>query len=253
MDSVIRVPELVQAIASIGMPAVALTDQGNLFALVKFYKAAQAAGIKPIIGADLRLRDMEADTFSIFTLLCCDEQGYHNLSMLVTRSYLEGQPRGIPMLERQWLTGHADGLIALSGGREGNIGRSLLAGRAPGARELLNDWSELFPQRFYIELQRTGREGEAEYLRGAVQLAVAAGAPLVATNDVRFLKADSFEAHEARVCIQAGYTLNDSRRPRDYSEQQYLRSEQEMLQLFADLPEALENSVEIVQRCNFTL
>ncbi|MGH8320478.1 MAG: DNA polymerase III subunit alpha, partial [Gammaproteobacteria bacterium] len=201
----------------------------------------------------LRLRDMETDAFSTFTLLCCNEQGYHNLSMLVTRSYLEGQPRGIPMLERQWLTGHADGLIALSGGREGNIGRSLLAGRASGARELLDDWSELFPQRFYIELQRTGREGEEEYLRGAVQLAVTAGAPLVATNDVRFLKADSFEAHEARVCIQAGYTLNDSRRPRDYSEQQYLRSEQEMLQLFADLPEALENSVEIARRCSFTL
>ncbi|MGH8283537.1 MAG: DNA polymerase III subunit alpha, partial [Gammaproteobacteria bacterium] len=253
MDSVIRVPELVQAVVGMQMPAVGLTDQGNLFALVKFYKTVQAAGIKPVIGADMRLHDAETDSFSLFTLLCCSGEGYHNLSTLITRSYLEGQPRGIPMLERQWLTGHTDGLIALSGAREGNIGRSLLGGRESKARELLNDWLGLFPEHFYIELQRTGRDSEEEYLQSAVRLAATTHAPLVVTNDVRFLKAESFEAHEARVCIQAGYTLNDPRRPRHYSEQQYLRSEQEMLRLFADLPEALENSIQIAQRCNFEL
>ncbi|MGB9429915.1 MAG: DNA polymerase III subunit alpha [Gammaproteobacteria bacterium] len=251
VDSVIRVPELAQAVADMRMPAVALTDQGNLFALVKFYKAAETHGIKPIIGADLRLKDMDSDTFSIFTLLCCDAQGYRNLSTLITRSYLEGQPRRVPMLERGWLSGHTDGLIALSGAREGDIGRTLLAGR--DARPLLAEWQRLFPQRFYLELQRTGREGEEEYLRAVLPLASAQGVPLVATNDVRFLKAESFEAHEARVCIQEGHTLNDPRRPRHYSEQQYLRSEAEMLKLFTDIPEALENSVEIARRCNFAL
>ncbi|MGA9852376.1 MAG: DNA polymerase III subunit alpha [Gammaproteobacteria bacterium] len=251
VDSVIRVPELVQIVSDMQMPAVALTDQGNLFALVKFYKAAQAKGIKPIIGADLRLHDEETDAFSIFTLLCCNQQGYRNLSTLITRSYLEGQQRGVPMLVRQWLVGHTDGLIALSGGREGDVGRTLLAGR--DARPLLAEWQRLFSDRFYVELQRTSREREEEYLRAAVQLAATAGVPLVATNDVRFLNAESFEAHEARVCIQEGHTLNDPRRPRRYSEQQYLRSEQEVLQLFGDLPEAVENSVEIARRCNYEL
>ncbi|HKT31981.1 MAG TPA: DNA polymerase III subunit alpha [Gammaproteobacteria bacterium] len=252
-DSVIRIPDLVQAVAAAGMPAVALTDQGNVFALVKFFRAAEAAGIKPLVGADMRLRDTEADGSSRFTLLCCDARGYRNLSQLITRSYLEGQQRGLPVLERAWLAQHCDGLIALSGGREGEIGRALLGGRDSQAQALLQDWMHWFPQRFYLEVQRTGREGEEEYLRAAVALAARRGVPLVATNDVRFLQMADFGAHEARVCIQEGYTLNDVRRPRRYSEQQYLRSAAEMQQRFADLPEALENSVEIARRCNFSL
>ena len=252
-DSVIRVPQLMQSLAAMKMPAIALTDQGNLFALVKFYKAAQAHGIKPIIGADLRLRDDDGSTSCNFTLLCCDTQGYRNLSVLITRSYLEGQQRGMPMLERQWFEGHTQGLIALSGGRESDVGRALLAGRNDQAHALLKDWLALFPEHFYMELQRTGREGEEDYLRMAVKLAATSSVPLVATNDVRFIKMEEFESHEARVCIQSGHVLNDPRRPRPYSQQQYLRTEEQMLQLFSDLPEALENSVEIAKRCNFTL
>ena len=252
-DSVIRVPQLMQSLAAMKMPAIALTDQGNLFALVKFYKAAQAHGIKPIIGADLRLRDDDGSTSCNFTLLCCDTQGYRNLSVLITRSYLEGQQRGMPMLERQWFEGHTQGLIALSGGRESDVGRALLAGRNDQAHALLKDWLALFPEHFYMELQRTGREGEEDYLRMAVKLAATSSVPLVATNDVRFIKMEEFESHEARVCIQSGHVLNDPRRPRPYSQQQYLRTEEQMLQLFSDLPEALENSVEIARRCNFTL
>lgn len=252
-DSVIRIPELVAAAAAADMPAVALTDQGNVFALVKFFRAAETAGIKPLIGADLRLRDSEADGSSRFTLLCCDARGYRNLSQLITRSYLEGQQRGQPVLERAWLAEHCAGLIALSGGREGEIGRALLAGRDSQAQTLLEEWARWFPRHFYLELQRTAREGEEEYLRAAVALAARSGLPVVATNDVRFLQAADFGAHEARVCIQEGYTLNDVRRPRRYSEQQYLRSAAEMQQRFADLPEALENSVEIARRCNFSL
>lgn len=253
IDSVIRVPDLMHALSAYHMPAVALTDQGNLFALVKFYKAAQSHGIKPIIGADVRIRDSSPDQFSNLTLLCSDVRGYRNLSRLITRSYLEGQYRGIPLMERQWFAGCTDGLIALSGGREGDIGRALRADRPAQARSLLDEWLGLFPERFYIELQRTGREGEADYLPPAVHLASASSVPLVATNDVRFLDAASFGAHEARVCIQEGQSLNDAHRPRLYSEQQYLRTEAEMTDLFSDLPEALENTVQIACRCNFAL
>src|SRR5574337_630483 len=253
VDSVIRIPELVQAVAASGMPAVALTDQGNVFALVKFMQAAETGGLKPLIGADLCLRDRDGDGVSNFTLLCCDVPGYRNLSRLITRSYLEGQQHGLPTLERAWLAAHCEGLIALSGAREGEIGRALLAGHDSQAFALAQEWMRWFPQRFYLEIQRTGREGDEEQLHAAVKLAARSGLPVVATNDVRFLRAADFGAHEARVCIQQGHTLNDPRRPRHYSEQQYLRSPEEMQRLFADLPEALENTVEIARRCNFSL
>ncbi|MGE5624992.1 MAG: DNA polymerase III subunit alpha [Bacillota bacterium] len=251
-DSVIRVPDLMQALKRSGMPAVALTDQGNLFALIKFYEEAQDAGLKPIVGADLRVREGDGDP-ALITLLCCDHAGYLNLSALITRSYLEGQKRGLPLLEREWFTGRTHGLIALSGGREGDIGRALLAGREAEAHARLAAWRILFPGRFYMELQRTGRDQESEYLEAAVRLAAGSDVPVVASNDVRFLAPDDFEAHEARVCIQEGRVLNDPRRPRRYSEQQYLKSADEMAQLFADLPEALANSVEIARRCNLKL
>ena len=157
------------------------------------------------------------------------------------------------MLEREWFQGKTTGLIALSGGREGDVGRALLANRDQDARTRLTEWQALFPDRYYIELQRTGRGQEEDYLDAAVRLASSAGVPVVATNDVRFLSPDDFEAHEARVCIQQGRVLDDPRRPRNYSEQQYLKTAEEMVALFADLPEALENSVEIARRCNLQL
>ncbi|HET7176206.1 MAG TPA: DNA polymerase III subunit alpha [Gammaproteobacteria bacterium] len=252
-DSVIRVPDLMRAVRAQGMPAVALSDQGNLFALIKFYEEAEEAGIKPIVGTDLRIRDGDNGETALITLYCCDHQGYLNLSALITRSYLEGQKRGEPVLEREWFAGKTEGLIALSGGKEGDVGRALLAGRAAEARTRLAAWRKLFPERYYLELQRTGRPLENEYLEAVVDLAAAEGVPVVATNDVRFLQRDEFEAHEARVCIQEGRVLDDPRRPRHYSEQQYLKSAAEMAELFADLPEALENSVEIARRCNLHL
>ncbi|HET7921491.1 MAG TPA: DNA polymerase III subunit alpha, partial [Gammaproteobacteria bacterium] len=250
-DSVIRVPELMQFARQQAHPALGLTDQGNLFALVKFYKQAHKHGIKPVIGADLRLHDPESGQFHAFSLLCRDLTGYRNLSALITRSFLEGQQRGSPMLERAWLREHSDGLIALSGAVHGDVGHALLAGRDP--EPLLESWRQMFPERFYIELQRTGRAQEEQYLHAAVELAARRGIPVVATNDVRFLRQGDFGAHEARVCIQEGHALNDPRRPHRYSDQQYLRSESEMLELFSDLPEALDNSVEIARRCNLGL
>ena len=253
-DGFVRIPALIEALAGAEMPACAVTEQGNLFSLVKFYSAAQARGIKPIIGADLMIRaDGDADQGSRLVLLCQNETGFRSLCRLVTRSYFEGQVRGVPMLEDGWLDGSSDGLIALSGGVAGDVGQLIVAGRSREAARRLERWKALFPDRYYIELQRTGRESEEFHIHESIELASRGDVPVVATNDVRFLAAEDFEAHEARVCIQSGRVLADPRRQRAYSDQQYLRSPQEMSQLFEDLPEAIENSVEIARRCNVTL
>jgi DNA polymerase-3 subunit alpha len=254
VDGVVRVKPLVKAVAEQGMPACAVTDQSNLFAMVKFYRAAIASGVKPIIGVDVWLaNEDEPAKPSRLVLLCQTNEGYRNLTQLVSRCYTEGQHRGIPILQPDWLEGNSDGLIALSGGREGDVGRALLAGDTARTEEVLARWQRLFPDRYYLELQRTGRPEEEDYLHAAVALAQAEGLPVVATNDVRFLKAEDFDAHETRVCIHDGRTLDDPRRPKNYSEQQYLRSPQEMAELFSDIPEALENTVEIAKRCNVEL
>jgi DNA polymerase-3 subunit alpha len=254
VDSLVRIRSLVQATHEAGMPAVAVTDQNNVFAMIKFYRAAQAAGVKPIIGADTFLVGLtESGRISRFTFLCQNEVGYRNLSRLLSRAYREGQNQGVPRLQWSWLQDQSDGLIILSGGREGNVGQALLAGNDTQCRKLLERWQALFPNRYYLELHRTGREDEEDYLHAAVELALTYDIPVVATNDVRFLSPQDFEAHEARVCIHEGRTLDDPRRTRRYSEQQYLRTPSEMAELFADLPEALENTVEIAQRCNLEL
>jgi DNA polymerase-3 subunit alpha len=255
VDSVVRVPDLMDAVAEAGMAAVALTDESNLFALVKFYKAALAKGIKPLIGVDLWLAEAgERDPPSRLTLLCMDEPGYLNLSRLVSRAYLEGQRKDTPRVERDWLTPETvAGLIALSGAAEGDVGRALVAGRPAEARRLARAWDELFPARYYLELQRLGRAGEEQWVAATVALAQDLALPVVATNDVRFLKAEDFEAHEARVCIHDGNQLADPSRPRRYTRQQYLRTPEEMALLFADLPEALANTVAIARRCSLPL
>ncbi|MBD3670364.1 MAG: DNA polymerase III subunit alpha [Gammaproteobacteria bacterium] len=254
VDGIVRMKPLVKTVAEAGMPAVAVTDMSNMFGLVKFYKAAMAAGVKPIFGCDVWVHDDEdTNNPSRLVLLCRTDVGYRNLTRLVSRAYQQGQVRGIPMLRKEWFDGLTDGIIALSGGREGEIGRALLASKGEAAREAAAFWSGLFPDCFYLELQRTGREQEEDYIHAAVNLALEHELPVVATNDVRFIKAEDFEAHEARVCIHDGRTLDDPRRPKLYSEQQYLRTPQEMMELFADIPEALENTIEIARRCNITL
>ncbi|HTC50303.1 MAG TPA: DNA polymerase III subunit alpha [Steroidobacteraceae bacterium] len=255
VDSVVRVPELLAATVAAGMPAVAVTDQNNLFAMVKFYREALNQGIKPIVGVDLLLAETaERRGSSRLTLLCQNQEGYRNVTRLVTRAYLEGQKNGPPMVERSWLTAQSlTGLIGLSGGAAGDIGCALLNGRPQDARSQLDFWRGLFGDRFYIELQRLGRRDEESYIAAAVELAAARGVPLVATNDVRFLGAADFETHEARVCIQGGHLLTDPARPRLYSAQQFLRTPQQMCELFADLPEATANSVQIARRCNLVL
>ncbi len=254
VDGLLRIKPLVNAVAERGMPAVAVTDQHNFFGAVKFYTAAQQAGIKPILGADLRLRDPDNDKqYRRFVLLCQNHTGYLNLSRLLSRAYQEGQHLGVPMLELDWLTGQTEGLICLCGGREGLLGSALLHQKHEVVSRISAHWQHLFPDRFYLELVRTGREEEERFIQAALDWAVTAALPVVATNDVRFLDAQDFEAHEAKVCINEGRLLDDPRRPRNYSEQQYLRSPQEMIELFKDIPEAIENTVEIAKRCNVEL
>ncbi len=255
VDGVVRIKPLVNSAAKLGMPAVAVTDQSNLFHLVKFYKAAMATGVKPICGVDAWIRDPQnANNPFRLVFLIQDNTGYKNLTRLVSRSYREGQHLGKAMMEREWLTGDScAGLIALSGGRGGDIGRALLSGNPVEATRYLHDWLDIFGDRFYLELHRTGRPDEERVLHESVALATNYDIPVVATNDVRFLKVDDFEAHEVRVCIHEGRTLDDPRRPKYFSEQQYLRTPKEMRELFSDIPEALENTLEIARRCNLEL
>ena len=255
VDGIVRVPELMAAVAAAGMPAVALTDQSNLFAMVKFYKEAQGAGVKPLIGVDAWVREVgERAPPSRVVFLCQNLVGYRHLTQLVTRSFLEGQQRGAPMLERSWLQRDVlTGLIVLSGGAEGDIGQAFARGKDEEAARCLERWQDLCGDRFYLEVQRTGRAGEAVYAEAALDMAQERGVAAVATNDVRFLTRPEFDAHEARVCIHAGAQLADTSRARRYSEEQYLKTPAEMAELFADAPELLLNTVEVAKRCSLEI
>lgn len=254
VDGLVKLKPLAKKMAEMTMPAVALTDFNNFFGLVKFYKAMQSVGVKPIAGADVLIADNESESAPTqLVLLVLDQIGYQNLTKLISKAYSEGQRQGLPIINRAWLSQYSEGLIALSGGRMGAVGVALISGRTAEAENLLQEMMGLFPDRFYLELQRTGRADEEDYLHAAVELAEKTGCPVVATNDVRFIEAEEFEAHEARVCIYEGRTLDDPRRERRYSASQYLRTAEEMVELFADIPEALENSVEIAKRCNLNL
>ena len=255
IDGIVRVPELMAAVAAARMPAIGLTDQCNLFAMVKFYKEALAAGIKPLIGVDAWIREPgERTPPSRIVFLCQTLSGYRHLTQLVTRSFLEGQLRGAPMLERGWLEpSMLEGLIVLSGAAEGDIGQALTRGNSEEAERCLARWRSLCGDRFYLEVQRTGRAGEAAYSEAVLDLACEHGVPAVATNDVRFLTRAEYEAHEARVCIREGALLADMSRPRRYSEEQYLKTPEEMRALFADAPALVENTVEIAKRCSLEI
>jgi DNA polymerase-3 subunit alpha len=254
IDGLVQIDPLIETAVKFQMPALAISDQGNLFGIVKFYQAAMRSGVKPIIGTDLWIyNEKEPKKPFRLTVFCQNNDGYKNLLKLISRSYLEGQLHDKAMVKREWLKEYADGLLALSGAQEGDIGIALLAEDTNLVNECLAFWSQLFPERFYLELQRTGRANEETYNQAAIQLAEVHAIPVVATNDVRFIAQDDFEAHEARVCIHEGFILADPRRPRPYSEQQHLRSPDEMVALFADVPEALQNTIEIAKRCNVTM
>ncbi|TRN21103.1 DNA polymerase III subunit alpha [Vibrio furnissii] len=254
VDGLSKVPPLVKKVAAMGMPAMALTDFTNLCGLVKFYGTAHGCGVKPIVGADFLVRSEEfGDELTRLTVLAKDNVGYKNLTLLISDAYLRGHVQNQPVIDKEWLIKYAEGLILLSGAKGGDIGRALLKGNQALVEKCVAFYQTYFTDNFYLELVRTGRADEENYLHFALELAEQADLPVVATNDVVFIDADQFDAHEIRVAIHDGYTLEDPRRPKNYSAQQYLRSEEEMCELFADIPEALENSVEIAKRCNVTV
>ncbi|MDC0545686.1 DNA polymerase III subunit alpha [Gammaproteobacteria bacterium] len=260
VDGIIRVDELVEHSLNHGYHSVALTDLTNLFGLIGFYRSARNKGIKPIVGAEINVaKDMDSLRAPL-VLLAMNKQGYINLTKLVSKAYVEGQINGEPIVLFSWLEEFSDGIIALSGGMEGHIGNSILAGNKQLSESRVDFFKNIFKENFFIEIQRLGKPNEKEYNDSVLQLASDKQIPVVATNNVRFLNpADpeispsDFEAHEARVCIQRGETLDDPRRPKNYTEQQFFRSKEEMINLFADLPEALINTVKIAEKCNIDL
>lgn len=235
------------------MPAVAITDLANMFGLIKFYTGAVKAGIKPVCGCDVRVIDGDKSSETRLVLLAKDSVGYLNLTEIISALYTDNPGQTEPTLHKHKLAGRTSGLIALSGAQMSDIGEALLAGEMEEAKALLATWQELFPDSFYLELQRVGKADEEEYIDGAVELAALTGCPVVATNDVRFLDQDDFDAHEVRVCINERRTLDDPRRPHHYTDEQYLKSAQQMQELFADIPEAIENAAEIAKRCSLFL
>ncbi|GIA27329.1 DNA polymerase III subunit alpha [Vibrio cholerae] len=254
VDGLSKVPPLVKKVAAMGMPAMALTDFTNLCGLVKFYSTAHNCGVKPIIGADFTLQSEEfGDELTKLTLLAKNNVGYKNLTLLISKAYLRGHVQHQPVIDKAWLVEHSEGLIVLSGGKSGEVGRALLKGNQQQVERCIEFYQTHFADHFYLELIRTGRADEESYLHFALDVAEQYDLPVVATNEVVFITEESFEAHEIRVAIHDGYTLEDPRRPKNYSPKQYLRSEAEMCELFADIPEALANSVEIAKRCNVTV
>ncbi len=264
-DSIIRVPEkpdqadpkkakqpnLLSRAVELRMPALAVTDRNNLFALVKFYKAAEGVGIKPIAGADISIAEGNEPPWQM-TLLCRDHDGYLSLSRLLTRAWMEGHRTDGVAIDPQWLREDHRGLFAIAG-RHSLAGRLALSGRNDLAEQHLADWQRAFGQDLHLELTRTGREGEEAFNSFALHAAGARGLPVIASNDVRFLSPDGFDAHEARVCIASGRVLDDPKRPREYGAEQYMKSAEQMAELFADVPDALDNTLALAQRCNLEM
>jgi len=255
VDGMVRIGDYVKRAAKDGMPALALTDLSNLFGAVKFYSAARGKGVKPILGCDVWLENpANRDQPSRVLLLCQSHAGYLRLCQLLTRAYLSNQYRGRAEVRREWLTeSGTEGLLLLSGGGNGDVGQALMQDNVKLAQELAAQWQASFPNRYYLEVQRVGQPQQEALIARTLDIACALNLPVVATHPIQFLDTDDHKAHEARVCIAEGYVLADRRRPRHFTEQQYFKTQAEMAELFADIPEALANSVEIAKRCNLTL
>jgi DNA polymerase III subunit alpha len=257
VDGTLRIDDLVDAAAADTQPALAITDLSNLFGAIKFYKAARDAGVKPIIGADVWMEPATASGGerqpSRLLLLIQDARGYLNLCELLARGWTQNVQRAQAWLKWEWFETLGEGLIALSGADQGLVGQALLAGDLPRAKAAAQRLAALFPQRFYLELQRAGIATHEAHVRAAVPLAAELGLPVVATHPVQFQTPEDFEAHEARVCIAEGETLTNPRRIKRFTREQYFKTQAEMEALFADLPSALANAVEIARRCNLSL
>ncbi|BAH83055.1 DNA polymerase III subunit alpha [Candidatus Ishikawella capsulata] len=251
IHGIAKIDQLVKKAALLGMPALGITDFTNLCGFIKFYRATYKFGIKPIIGADFKVKNsISPNILTKLTILASNNVGYKNLTLLISRAYQKGYGTNGPCIKREWLMALKSGLIVLSGGYSGDIGYGLIHKNHELVNHSLEFYKKHFPSNFYIEISRTGSKIEEQYLALAIKLAMVENIPLVATNEVYFLSKIDFEAHEIRVAIHQGHILNDSNRSYKYNEQQYMRTENEMCNLFKDIPEALINSVEIAKRCN---
>ncbi len=257
-DGMVRLDEAIARAAADGMPALALTDLANLFGMVKFYSGARGRGLKPIVGCDVWVEPAvgagDRDRPARLLLLAKDRGGYLRLCELLTQAYLGPRSRGRAEISRAALAaGDNGGLIALSGAAGGDVGQALLLGATAQAEAAAAEWARLFPDSYYIEIQRYGQPQAEQLVAASVALAAKLDLPVVATHPIQFLDKDDFKAHEARVCIAEGYVLADPRRPKPFTEEQYFKTQAEMQALFADLPGALENAVEIARRCNLSI
>ncbi|WP_208603239.1 DNA polymerase III subunit alpha [Caballeronia sordidicola] len=254
-DGIVRLDDVVKAAAQDGQGALALTDLGNAFGLVRFYKEARGKGVKPIAGCDVWITNpADRDKPSRLLLLVRNQRGYLNLCELLSKAWLTNQYRGRAEVEYEWLeNGLSDGLLALSGAQHGDIGMAFAAGNDQAALRHAERWAKLFPNAFYIELQRAGHPGGETYIQQAVALAAQLNLPVVATHPMQFMTPDDFTAHEARVCISEGDMLANPRRQKRFTTEQYFRTQDDMCALFADIPSALANTVEIAKRCNLKL
>lgn len=247
-ESIVRIPDLIKAAVKDNMPALALTDLSNLHAAVKFYTSCLSKGIKPILGSVVRLNEPDQRV----TLLAMTNEGWKGLTEIVSRGHIEGQQLSIPCVQKEWiLEQHHDIIVLL--GQNSDVGKMLCSSNPQKAEPLLEAWKEKFGNRVYLALTRTDRPGEEDYIGEAVKLAAKYHVGVVAHNDIHFIERDDFDAHEARVCIADGYVLADNRRPRIYSPEQYFKTTADMVELFSDIPSALENTYYIAQRCNVSL
>ena len=251
-DSIVRIKPLIKAAAADNQSALALTDLSNLYATVKFYRACLGAGIKPIIGSEI-IMDNE-DTRLV--LLAMDNEGYQNITRIVSLGFTEGRAdaanHGVPVVERRHVLEHAAGVIVLFT-EKSDVGQALVSSMPEKADELLTEWQAQFDDRLYFAIKRTNRSGEDAFIKAAIHAGAKHRIPIIAHNDVRFLEQDDFDAHEARVCIAGSYVLADPNRPRLYSDEQYLKTQQEMTALFADIPQVIDNTLRLATRCNVTL
>jgi DNA polymerase-3 subunit alpha len=253
-DGLVRVDEAVDRARATGMPALGLTDLSNTFGWIKFYRTARGAGVKPVFGCDVWVANpADRNRPSRLLLLVQHREGYRRLCELLARAYQENLYRGRAEIDPAWLADGTEGLIALSGGDAGNVAQAILDDKPDAARAAAENWATLFPGRYYLELQRFGQPHTERLIDGLLDVGAALNLPAVATHPIQFVAADDFKAHEARVCIAEGMMLGDPRRPRPFTAEQYFKSPDEMAELFADLPEALANSVEIAKRCSLTL
>ncbi len=257
IDGIVRIDDYIDAASKDGMPALGLTDLNNLFGAIKFYKAARSKGIKPIIGCDIWLENTKnRDQAYRLLLLVQNKIGYRQLCGLLSRAFLENQYRGRAEVKLEWLQ-NTEGLLLISGSAQSDIGTALNSGNSVLATQLAQTWVSLFPNRFYLEVQRVSdaiTQSAQDYLiQQIVALAGANDLPVVATHPIQFTTPDDFKAHEARTCIAEGYMLADKRRPKNFTEQQYFKSQSEMAALFVDMPEALANTIEIAKRCNLAI